>query len=58
MRTRHASPIANIESPARTALTGSVATKVTQPTSPIAFSARGQRRHSPRCVHADALAIA
>ena len=58
MTTRHARPSANIESPARIALTGSVATRVTQPTSPIAFSARGQRRHSPRCVQADALAIA
>ena len=31
-----------MESPATTALNGSVATRVTHPTSPIAFSARGQ----------------
>ena len=58
MITRHARPTANIASPATTALTGSVATSVTHPTSPTAFSARGQRRHSPRCVQAEAFAIA
>jgi hypothetical protein len=51
-------PASNTATPAATDATGSVATSVTQPTSPTTFNARGQRRCAASCVNAEAFATA